>query len=183
MSEAGLECLVARDLAEAWTHYDPARGHTPDVGNAEAVIDLERAGIPTVHLADELRRLGLWDDDAVTEPVRITPAGKPGRPFVFDEPVTVTLSTPWLKDAEIRYTLDGTVPDARSLRYERPLVLTKTATVRAAAFRQRRRVSLETGGFFVRLPAMPPRPDVYLDQVTPVPDQYAVVKRCDRRAQ
>jgi hypothetical protein len=175
MHEAGLECLVARDLAEAWTQYDPARGHTPDVGNAAAIVDLERAGIPTVHLVDEWRRLRLWDEDAITEPVRITPAGKSGRPFVFDESVTISLNTPWLNDAEIRYTLDGSAPAAGSLRYERPLELRQTTTVRAAGLRQRRRVSLESSGYFVRLPALPPKPDVYLDQLTPVPDQYAVV--------
>jgi hypothetical protein len=139
------------------------------------VADLERAGIPTVDLADELRRLRLWDEYAITEPVRITPTGKPRRPFVFDESVTVSLSTPWLKDVEIRYTLDGTAPSHRSPRYERALKLTKTTTMRAAAFRQLQRVSLETDAYFVRLPAMPPKPDIFLDQLTPVQDQYAMV--------
>ena len=36
-------------------------------------------------------------------------------------------------------------------------------------------MSLESGGYWVRLPAKPPVPDVTLDKLTPVPDQYAVV--------
>ncbi len=175
MYEAGLEGLVARDLVEAWTHYDPSRGFTPDVGNAASVADLERAGIPTIHLADELRRRGLWDDAAPTEPVRITPAGKPSRPYFFQERVTVSLNAPWLAGAEIRYTLDGRPPTPQSPRYERPMVLEQTTTLRAAAFRGPRRVSIETTGHWVRLPPMPPRPDVFLDQLTPVPDLYAQV--------
>lgn len=175
MHQAGLEGLVARDLVEAWTHYNPDKSYTSDVGNAQSVRDLERAGIATIHFVDELRRLGLWDDQAITEPVRITPAGKPNRPFCFEESVTVSLTAPWVADAVIHYTLDGGVPTARSSRYIKPIVLKETTSLRAAAFRGEVQVSLESSGYWVRLPAAPPRPDVHLDHLTPVPDQYAVV--------
>lgn len=175
MYEAGLECLVARDLVEAWTTYDTRAPYTPETGNAASVVDLERAGTPTLHFADELRRKGLWNDDWITEPVRVTPAGKPNRPFFFEKAVIVSLAVPWLADAEIRYTLDKTAPTARSPRYEKPLEFTATTALRAIAFRNGRAVSLEGSGLWVRLPPMPPTPDVYLDQVTPVTDLYAAV--------
>jgi NPCBM/NEW2 domain/Chitobiase/beta-hexosaminidase C-terminal domain len=175
MHQAGLEGWVARDMVEAWTHYDPSTGYTSDVGNAHSVRDLEQAGIATLHFADELRRLGHWDQEAITEPIRITPAGKPGRPYCFDQTVTVSLSTPWLNGAEIFYTLDGAPPTRRSTHYTKPLVFKETTALRAAAFRGERPVSLESSGYWVRRPAEIPKPEVVLDQLTPLPDQYAVV--------
>ncbi|MCR9200162.1 MAG: family 20 glycosylhydrolase [Planctomycetaceae bacterium] len=52
---------------------------------------------------------------------------------VFHNQTTVTLSS--VRDpAEIRYTLDGSLPSASSSVYQQPLTLTKSATVRAALF-------------------------------------------------
>lgn len=39
-----------------------------------------------------------------------------------------------LEGAEIRYTLDGTAPDARALRYDTPLDISQTTLLKAAAF-------------------------------------------------
>lgn len=175
MYATGIEGLVARDLVEAWTHYDPETGYTPDDGNAQAVADVERAGFATIHFADELRRRGLWDDDAVTEPVRITPAGKPQRPFFFAQSVTVSLDAPWLADAPLHYTTDGSEPTPRSPRYVEALKFTETTSLRTAAFREGKRVSIESSGYWVRLPDPPPPPDVHLDALTPVTDLYAQV--------
>lgn len=175
MYETGLECLVARDLVEAWTRYDPKTNYTPDSGNAASVVELERAGVPTIHFVDELRRLGQWNDDWLTEPVRITPAGKPDRPFFFEKDVTVSLASPWLKDVEIRYTLDKTVPTSKSPRYEKPLVVNETATLRAVAFRGGHPVSREGSGLWIRLPALPPTPEIHLDRLKPMTDLYAAV--------
>lgn len=175
MHEAGLECLVGRDLVEAWTTYDPRSNYTPEKGNAASVIDIERAGIPTIHMVDELRFRKLWNDDWITEPVRISPAGKPSRPLLFEKDVTISLATPWLNDADIRYTLDRTVPTSQSPRYEKPLVITETTTLRALAFRGNKPVSLEGTGYWVKLPPLPKTPDVYLDQIKPVPDLYGSV--------
>ena len=110
MYEAGLDGWVARDLVEAWTEYNPKKGFTPDMGTAQSVVDLERAGVPTLNMVDELRAFGLWDDKWVTEPVRITPAGTTGRPYFFEQSVAISLNTPWLVGAQIHYTLDGTQP-------------------------------------------------------------------------
>lgn len=175
MTEAGLECLVARDVVEAWTQYDPKSKYTPETGNAASVVDLERAGTASLHFVDELRRLKLWDEAWITEPVRVTPSGTPHRPFFFEKDVTVSLNTPWLDGVEIRYTLDRTAPTSKSPRYDRPLVVTETTTLRAVAFRAGKAASLEGSGYWVRLPPLPAAPDVFLDQLKPVPDLYGAV--------
>jgi hypothetical protein len=46
--------------------------------------------------------------------------------------VTITHDDP---SAEIRYTLDGSRPGAKSPRYENPLTLAESTTLRARAFR------------------------------------------------
>ena len=173
MFAAGLETWFARDLAFAWTAYEPAKGYTPTIGNAQAADDLERSGIPTVEFVNELRKLKLWNDDWVTEPVRITPAGTTGRPFFFEKSTTVALELPFVENAKIHYTLDGSEPTATSPLYQKPLVVEATTTLRAAAFRDSRRVALESRAYFVALPAMPPKPAMYLDQLTPVADLYS----------
>ena len=152
MYAAGLDTIFARDLAFAWTDYDPAKGYTPTTGNAQAADDLERAGIPTVMFVEELRKLGLWDEAWITEPVRITPAGTPDRPYLFEKSVAVWFEAPFLEGAEIHYTLDGGEPTASSPRFAAPINLADTTTLRTAAFRDGRKVSLDGGGYFVRLP-------------------------------
>ena len=174
MYDAGLECYLARDLAFAWTSYDPAHDYTPTLGNAVAVADLERAGIATIHFADELKKLALWDEGWITEPVRITPAGQPRRPYLFEESVAVALATPMLDSAEIRYTVDGSAVTAGAAKYEgTPVTLHKTTVLHAAAFRNGRQVSLDGSGYFVRLGPMPPPPALPLDTLTPMADLYA----------
>ena len=61
-------------------------------------------------------------------PPEISPRG--GK---FDRPVTVTLKSE--PGAEIRFTLDGTVPTPSDLRYEKPVQLTGPAILRAKAFK------------------------------------------------
>jgi alpha-mannosidase len=55
----------------------------------------------------------------------------PHRLILGSLPVTLTSPSP---GATIRYTLDGSDPTERSARYDSPIVLTGTATVRARAF-------------------------------------------------
>ena len=172
MHEAGLDGMVARDLVEAWTHYDPAKGYTPDVGTAQSAADLERAGVPTVDFAETLRRLGRWDEMAAGETVRLTPWGRTHRPYFFETSVAVSLNAPWLRSAELRYTLDCAEPGPASALYQSPLVLTNTTTVIAAAFRNGQRVSRISSGYFVRLPSKPPTPDVCVDTLQEIPSQY-----------
>ena len=63
----------------------------------------------------------------VLPPPEISPRG--GK---FDRPVTVTLRSE--PGAEIRYTLDGTVPSHSDLRYENPVQLAGPVILRAKAF-------------------------------------------------
>jgi hypothetical protein len=58
----------------------------------------------------------------------------PSRGF-YEQPVTVTLSTP-VENAVIRYTLNNTLPDATNgLVYGAPLMVSSTTVVRARAFK------------------------------------------------
>ena len=183
---AGFACYLARDLTDAISLYDPDTGLTLEHGTAQAVSDLEVAGIPTVHLEDEMRDAGIWDPLSLTETVRMTPWGTRERPYFFRDSVRVTLSIPWLPDATIKYTLDDGPSTAESAVYEEPLALSETTFVQADAFRSNLRVSLPSAGYFVRIPATPPRPrsitdspelsrdaayrpDVFVDEITPMP--------------
>ena len=53
----------------------------------------------------------------------------------FVEPLTVSLSVPGHADAQIRYTLDNTEPNALSDLYSGPLTLAVTRTLKAKAFK------------------------------------------------
>lgn len=176
MYGAGMETIFARDMAFAWTSYDPATSYTPSKGNEQAADDLERAGIPTVLFVNELRSMGIWKDDWITEPVRITPVGSTDRPYFFEKTVTVTLETPYLDNAVIRFTIDGSTPTASSPRYEQPFVLQKTTTLRTAAFRGNKKVSLDAGAYLVHMPPVPPTPDIVVSTIEPVEDLYGAVK-------
>jgi len=168
MTSAGLRCILARDLTDAETSYDPDAGFTPDLGTEKDVADVERSGIPTINMAEEMRKAGAWNDEWVVEMVRVTPWGTKGWPYLFTDSVKVALSAPNQKGAAIHYTLDGSEPGPRSLLYTKPLEVTKTTRLRAAAFDNARRVSLISEGYVVRLGPVPPKPDVYLDQIKPV---------------
>ena len=183
MHRAGLDSVIARDFSEAWTHYDPDTGHTPETGNAEAVADVERAGVGSVDLEALFRELGVWDESAVVREVRFSPWGKQERPYLFEDAVTVTMRTNLATDeGEIRYTIDGSAPSTESFLYEKPLVLMQTTTLEAARFDAGRRVSPVSEACFVRLPVRPPKPNVHLDALEPMPDPYGrhapVLNRC-----
>lgn len=168
MKSAGLRCVLARDMTDAHPGYDPARGFTPDLNTEQVVEHFEKHLAPTIHWQSELERLGRWDSNAVVDPVRITPWGTPMRPHLFELPITVTLSTPLQPGAEIRYTVDGSVPTLSSMRYTEPLRVTESTRLRAVAFREGRAVCTESEGAFVKLGPVPPVPDVGLGELKPI---------------
>lgn len=168
MKAAGLNCVLARDLTDAHPGYDPARNFTPDLNTAQVVEHFEKHLAPTINMADELAKVGRWDTARLVDPVRITPWGTTQRPHLFEEPVTITLTTPLQPDAEIHYTLDGSQPTAKSPRYRQPLVITNSTEIRASGFRRGRQVCLESAGSFARLGPLPPLPTVYLSELTPI---------------
>ncbi len=168
MKSAGLECILARDMTDAHPGYDPARGFTPDLNTEQVVEHFEKHLAPTIHFADELKKLGRWDAAQVLDPVRIAPWGTAMRPHLFEEPITVTLTAPLQSGAEIRYTLDGSTPTVASPLYRNPLVIANTSQLRAIAFQNGRAVCRESEGAFARLGPLPPTPDIYLGELKPV---------------
>ena len=168
MKSAGLNCVLARDMTDAHPGYDPARNFTPDLNTEQVVEHFEKYLAPSIQLQQELAKLGKWDANWVVDPVRITPWGTPQRPHLFEQPITVTLTTPLQPGAEIRYTLDGTPPTAASRLYAQPLTVADTTHLRAAAFRDGRAVCLESEGSFARMGPLPPAPDVNLADLKPI---------------
>ena len=169
MAKAGLEVLFARDFAEAWTSYDPVLGLTPLDGNILAADQLVVSGVPAVRLTQEFKEMGLWREDEFMEAVRFTPWGTQERPYFFRESVTISAAFTGDVPATIFYTLDGSEPDETSIRFEKSLTVSKNVNIKAAAYHRNRKVSTTSEGFFVRIPAPPPAPDIYLDELNPLP--------------
>jgi uncharacterized repeat protein (TIGR03806 family) len=67
---------------------------------------------------------------AVLAPPTLSPAGG-----TYHAPVAVTLMVPE-PGADIRYTLDGSVPGPNDLHYETPIVLTGPAVIRTRAYKE-----------------------------------------------
>ncbi|MEI6785579.1 MAG: NPCBM/NEW2 domain-containing protein, partial [Verrucomicrobiota bacterium] len=128
-----------------------------------------------INVVEEWRKAGVWNDDWIVETVRITPWGKTQRPYFFEPSVTVTLTTPWLRNVEIRYTLDGSEPSAASPLYEKPLLLSETRSLRTAAFQSGKLASVPTDAYFAHLPPRPLKPDVYLDDLKYILDPYGQI--------
>src|SRR5260370_42377607 len=133
MTSAGLKCILARDLTDAETSYDPTIAFTPDVGTEKDIADVERSGVSTINMVDELRKAKAWNDKWIVEMVRVTPWGTKPWPYLFEDSVKVTLTTPNQKGVAVHYTLDGGEPGPRSPLYTEPLGVTKTTQLRAAA--------------------------------------------------
>ncbi len=168
MKSAGLNCMLARDMTDAHPGYDPERNFTPDLNTEQVVEHFEKHLAPTIHFQAELSKAGLWDPNWVLDPVRITPWGTRMRPHLFEQPVTITLTTPLQPGAEIYFTIDGSEPTPSSPRYTGPFVITNTTDLRTSAFLNGRTVCLESEGSFARMLPMPPAPDVAIGDLTPV---------------
>jgi hypothetical protein len=167
MKAAGLRCVLARDMTDAHPGYDPARGFTPDLNTEQVVEHFEKYLAPTISFQAELAKLGKWDANWASDPVRVAPWGTTMRPHLFEQPVTVTLTAPLQTGAEIRYTLDGSIPTAASSLYTKPLSVTESTKLRACAFREGRAVGRDSEGVFVRMGPKPPAPDVAIGDLEP----------------
>ncbi|MDR0749132.1 MAG: NPCBM/NEW2 domain-containing protein [Tannerellaceae bacterium] len=170
---AGFNCILARDLNDAITIYQPDKGYTPERGTTEINENLQQAGIPNINVGEEFKKAGLINSDSPVDYVRFTPWGKPDRPYLMEEPTAVTLTAPWMEGAEIRYTTDGSEPAMLSALYTNPIQVTETMTVRAAAFRKGRQISLPAYAYYVKMnPTLPPLPDVCLNELEYIPNDY-----------
>jgi len=169
MAQAGIPVILARDLTEAVTKYDPENDYTPDDGTTQSVEAIERASMPTIDMAEELKKVGLWKDSWQVDPIHMFPHwSNPAEPYMFEDSFVMTLSLPRISDSRIHYTLDGSAPDLSSAVYTQPLTLSKSGQVRAAAFVDGRQVSLESQCHFVRIIPQPPEPELHLSDLTPV---------------
>jgi len=75
-----------------------------------------------------------WINSLPGRPVLPPPViSPPGGTFAAPVEISLTMGEP---DSDIRYTLDGTVPSATDMRYERPIKLTGPAVLRARAFKE-----------------------------------------------
>lgn len=170
MKSAGLECVLARDMTDAHPGYDPSRDFTPDLNTEMVVEHFEKYLSPTIHMQEELAKLGRWDAKWVVDPVRIAPWGTQARPHIFEHSITVTLSAPFHPRSEIFYTVDGSVPKLDSLRYTGPFEVTDTTAIRVSAFSGGKAVCLESEGYFARNGPIPALPDVYIGTLSPIRD-------------
>jgi nicotinamidase-related amidase len=168
MWKMGFNCLLASDLNDAFTHYDPATGYTPDAGTSETDGNLIKAGIPCIDMGKELLKANIPVDY-----VCFVPWGRPERPYLFEGTTVVTLTAPRIAGAEIRYTTDGSEPTAKSPLYVKPLKITQTQMLRTAAFRGRKCVGRLSDAYYAKLPDnIPPKPDVYLEDLEYIPNGY-----------
>ena len=171
MSAAGFNCIIARDMTEAYSAgycSDSLDDHT-----AEAVRYIERYIGSSVDLVETFRASGRWDDSWIVNQVLICPWGHRRYPQLFEGTMKVTMSAPNLSEAEIRYTIDGSEPKNSSLLYSGPVMIEKTTVLRAAAFCKDDRISLESESFFTCIPEIPQLPDIFISDLQP---KWATVK-------
>ncbi|MFO1499992.1 MAG: NPCBM/NEW2 domain-containing protein [Verrucomicrobiota bacterium] len=168
MSQAGLNCVLARDLTDAHGKYDLSTQTTPDSFTETVVAHFEKHLAPTVNMVETLEQNGLWESGVRIDPVRVAPWGTLMRPHLFEKEITVTLSAPWQKDAVICYTLDGSAPTPDSLRYRAPFPIRDTTRLRAMAFRDGKPATLGSEAYFAHLDSKPPLPDIFLSELKPL---------------
>ena len=172
MIRHGYQAMVARDITEA--HSEFTAPGSADHATEKSVEYIEKHIGPSIHLIDELRKAGCWDERALVDAPILVPWGFKLRPKFFDATLTVSLSIPRQPGAEIRYTVDGTEPTAQSALYARPVTLNDTTTLRCAPFRDGRRTGLESEGYFVRMPPKPPLPDIFISDLKPLKLNMAI---------
>ena len=128
------------DYVDRWVHF--GAWTLPDPFTREGERDPDAGGrFPDVHntRADE----GGWDSSFANAMWRVHRAEEAApmphiEPYnaTFQGSVSVTLSSPHLDDATLRYTLDGSLPDEESPAYDGPIEVTEPTTVRVRAFKE-----------------------------------------------
>jgi hypothetical protein len=96
----------------------------------------------------------------------------------------VELTCRHIPDVEIRYTLDGSEPNASSGLYRGPIRISETTVLRTAGFRGETRVTHVSSAQYWKIPPTPPPPDIFLSDLpavrefagAPAPHSYAVQK-------
>jgi hypothetical protein len=184
LRQLGFRCLVARELTEAQTGY-LEEGFNPTRGTLEVIAQIERDLAPTLDLAETLRRSGAWEGDPVLDFVHIAPWGRYFGGGGFDVPVQAELTCRHVPGAELRYTLDGKDPTPASTRYQHPIQIDKTVTLKAAGFKGEKPVTRISEARYWKYPPVPDPPEVFVSDLDPVrevigeirPHSYAVQKK------
>ena len=175
MYAAGLDTLFARDLAFAWTHYDPAQGLHADDRQRPGCRRPRAGGHPDRPFrgrAAQAEALGRSVDHR-TGPHHA--AGTPQRPYLFEKSVAVSLDAPFPGKRRDplhprRHAAHAGVAEVSTA--DRGLGDNHAADGGLSRTTGRCRWMARP---FVRLPAVPPKPDVTLDGLRPVPDLYAEI--------
>lgn len=124
----------------------PANGRIDDLGIFRRLLTADE--IDALNAGDGTPVLDLFPPSEPIPAVSIQPDGG-----ILRDGETVTLSSD--PGAEIRYTLDGSAPDAGSTPYTAPFPLSGSATVRARVV-ENGEIGEITGASFIRLPAETP---------------------------
>lgn len=161
MSRLGINCLVSRDLTDPF-------GYPPGLAQKGSIEFIESQNVPSIDVIDLLRELKMWDDSVPVDPVEIRPWGKIDRPYFFDDKLQVFLEQPRQKDVEIRYTVDGSAPNAASSLYQDAVLIDNTTMVKAQAFRGGNAIGLPSDAYFVKRLPKPPKPDLRLWEIEPL---------------
>lgn len=169
MSRLGVPCILARDLTDT-DSYPPQEA----LEHTLKIIETELAS--TIDFAEFLNANDAGTDWDRVESVRIRPWGKPQRPYFFREKCTVYLEPEAALGVEIRYTVDGSLPDTTSLLYSQAMVLTNRTRLRVRRFRGGKPVGLESDAFYERLPVTPPVPTLRLWELEPLRIRYSDLK-------
>lgn len=139
-----IDTLCQFSLQEGLLHVDY---RSTGIGGAYGGINLDEASLVKDHryqFTFHLRAFDCQENDAhdfrriiypqVVSSMLDMPAISRSRER-FDAPMLVSITHP-VRDAELRYTLDGTMPTERSPRYTKPFAIQGSTLVRARAFKK-----------------------------------------------
>ena len=167
MRRFGFRCMAARDLTEAITRY-AEESFNPTRGTIEVLELIERDLAPTISMENTLRGAGVSAGQCPPGLRTRSSLGPLFRRPAYPIPLQAELTCRHVPEAELRYTLDGSEPNAGSPLYNQPIQIDRTVTLRAAGFRQGQHVTRVSVAEYWRFPPVPPPPDIHVSDLDPV---------------
>lgn len=176
LRELGFRCFLARDLTEALTGYIP-ESFNPTRGTIEINQVYESGLAPSINLECTMRAAGAWEGEPVLNYVHIAPWGRLfGGPPFLEQPIEVELRCRFAPGAKLRYTLDGSAPTPESRLYQRPIVIHKSAVLKAAGFKGEKLVTRISEARYWKYPPVPDPPDIFISDLRPLREFVGEVK-------